>query len=143
MVVESPVPVRVLWALFTVYDLSEARESLRKREGVPESARRRIGTFSSAENSLSLLPGIGEWAARQGLDAVVWTALPPRFNGEDGRAPTIDEAVQYLRALPYEQKRHAERYVRLAPAQVDTPFRRRFETEFGWQAVETPPSPVA
>lgn len=138
VVVASGVPVRVPWALFTVHDLSEARDALRKREGVPESARARIASFSAGEDPACSLAGVSEWVAKQGLDAIVWTALPPRFKEEDGRAPSIDEAVEYLRALPYEQQRHAERYVRLAPAQVDTPFRRRFESEFGWRPMESP-----
>lgn len=51
---------------------------------------------------------------------------------------TPDEAVAYLRQLPHEQRRHAERYIRMTPCQVDTPYRRRFELEFGWTPLDAP-----
>lgn len=39
---------------------------------------------------------IGRWASSLGLDAVVWTNLPPKFNGEEVRIPTVEEVISFL-----------------------------------------------
>jgi hypothetical protein len=49
--------------------------------------------------------------------------------------PTSDEIVAYLGNLPSEKKKRAEEYIRRAPPQIDTPYRRRIEAEFGWTPV--------
>jgi len=74
---------------------------------------------------------ISEWVKELKIDAVVWTALPPLFE-KSFQVPTEDEAVAYLRSLRNEKRQHAEQYIRMAPRQIDTPYRRRFELEFGW-----------
>ena len=66
------------------------------------------------------------------LDAVVWTALPPRTFGENGRTPTIEEALAHIRELPEERRRHAEFYTRSAPRFIATPMRRALEETFSW-----------
>lgn len=125
--------VRSLWAPLSVSDTAEARKALGKREGLSEkNHEKHIAIWSTADKHASDPSSIGAWAKGLGLNAVVWTPLPPRFRGEDGRVPTVDEAVQYLRDLPHEQRRNAERYIRMAPRQVDTLYRHRFELEFGW-----------
>jgi len=128
--------VRSLWTVSAAPTLAEAREALRKREGVAESNfDEHIVAWSAGNETESNAPEIGAWARRVGLDAVVWTALPPKFQQEDNRIPTVDEAVSYLRDLPHEKRRSAEEYVRRAPCQVDTPYRRRFEKELGWKPI--------
>ncbi len=125
--------VRTLWAPFSVSDIAGARKALGKREGLSEkNYEKQIAIWSAADKHASDPSSIGVWAQGLGLNAAVWTALPPRFRGEDGRVPTVEEAVQYLRDLPHEERRNAERYIRMAPRQVDTLYRRRFELEFGW-----------
>jgi hypothetical protein len=62
----------------------------------------------------------------------VWTNLPPKFNDEDKRIPTAEEAVTYLRGLQGEKREKAEQYIRMAPKQVDTDYRRRIHVELGW-----------
>lgn len=125
--------IRSLWAPFSVTGITEARKALGKREGLSEkNYEKYIAVWSTADQQDPEPPSIRVWAQGLGLNAVVWTALPPRFRGEDGRVPTIEEAVQHLRDLPHECRRNAERYIRMAPRQVDTLYRRRFEAEFGW-----------
>lgn len=137
VLVPTGAPVRSLWALLALDTDGEAREALRKREGVSKRNRdAHIALWSSADRS-ETDPSIGAWARSLGLQAVVWTALPPHFRGED-RGPSPAEAVAYLRQLPDDQRRHAEQYIRRAPRQVDTPFRRRFELEFGWTPLDSP-----
>lgn len=125
--------VRSLWARFCVANLGEARRALAKREGVSEKDEGKyIATWTRCEKTPGEPAGISAWATARDLDAVVWAALPPRFRGQNGRAPTVDEAVQYLRELPEAERRNAERYIRMAPRQIDTLYRRRFERELGW-----------
>ena len=69
------------------------------------------------------------------LDAVVWTALKPKFQEEIGQIPTADEVIAFLKHLPPETKKVAEEYVRRAPAQVNTEYRRRIENELGWTPI--------
>lgn len=124
--------VRSLWAPLSLMTPAEAREVLRLREGVLEkNAEKHIHTWSRGDAPPARYQQIATWADRLSLDGVVWTALPEKF-GDAERRPTPDEAVEHLRSLPHEQRRNAERYVRMTPRQVDTPYRRRFELEFGW-----------
>lgn len=136
VIVPTGPEVRSLWAPFTVSTAADARDALAKREGVEKNLDKHIGVWSSMEPNDSDPPSISAWARGLRLDAVVWAALPPRFEGKDGRLPTEEEAVAYLRRLPREARRHAERYIRRTPRQIDTPYRRRFEHEFGWTPVD-------
>ena len=129
--------VRSLWAPFSVATVTAAREALCKREGVIEkNCKRDIAVWSSNDQNDLGPSSISAWARGLRIDAVVWTALPPQFDGKKCRVPSADEAVAYLKQLPHEQRQHAERYIRMTPRQVDTPYRRRFELEFGWTPLE-------
>jgi hypothetical protein len=73
------------------------------------------------------------WAAGRHLDAVVWTALPPKLNGIEGTAPPTRQAViDYLRGLADPVQTAARQYVERVPTAVRTPFRAAIEAEFGW-----------
>jgi hypothetical protein len=76
---------------------------------------------------------IATWAAARGIEAVVWTALQPKFNKVPGQVPeSADAAIAYLRQLDAKSQARAREYVERAPAQVKTAFRRAFEQELGW-----------
>ena len=138
VIVPKSISVRTLWAPFSVDSIPAGREALRKREDVPEKNQETsIAVWFSENQNAPALASISRWAENLGLAAVLWTALPPRFEKKDGRVPHVEEAVEYLRKLPHEQRRHAERYVRMTPVQIDTPYRRRFELEFGWTPLAT------
>jgi hypothetical protein len=136
VIVSSGPSVRSLWSPFTVERIDDAREALRVREGVSKrDFGKSIGIWNCEGAEGPSPAAISEWARRLNLEAVVWTALTPRFDGRNN-PPTADEAVDYLRqSLSYEARKNAERYIRMAPRQIDTPFRRRFELEFGWTPV--------
>lgn len=124
--------VRSLWTLFSVGTVAEASEALRQRECIPEKNKEKhIAAWSAGEPDPAIFPEIATWVVGQTLDAAVWTALPPKFGKKEIR-PDVEQAVAHLRQLPHERRRNAERYIRMAPRQVDTPYRRRFEAEFGW-----------
>jgi hypothetical protein len=125
----SPVPA--LWVELDYADPESARQALAGREG-------------SGPLSIGLWPGpaprhkvgadeIAQWAQEKGLDAVVWTALPPKFDGVDRRAPaSAAQAVAYLQGLDSDRQAKAREYVEQAPPQIRTEFRSAFEEHLGW-----------
>ena len=131
--------VRSLWTLLSIGTPEDAREALGRRERVPEGNRNKsIAMWMESDTHEPVVPELGTWARSHGISAVVWTALPPRFNEATGRIPAVDEAVRYLRGLTGEERQNAETYVRMAPRQIDTPYRKRFVAELGW----TPNGPI-
>lgn len=129
-------PVRSLWAQMDATDLAQAREDLRTREGVPKStAEQSIGSWSRGRPSPANVVELDAWAQARGVEHVVWTALPAKFDGEV-RTPTADEVVDYLRGLIGPKRDNAEHYVRRAPRQVDTPLRRRIAAALNWTSTE-------
>ena len=130
-----PAQVRTLWAPLKVRTLEAARQALGERESVPAGHRARdIGAWPADGKLDAVAKGIGHWARDAGVAGVVWTQLPPRFNDVVGRMPTEDEAVEYLRGRAALVRRKAEEYIRRAPSQIRTPYRRRVELELGWTA---------
>lgn len=123
-------PVRSLWALMDSDNLKDAREQLRRREGPtkPEF----IGHWSRGSRSPDEIPELREWALARNIDSVVWTALPPRFKGENHRLPDVEEVLGHLRELSGTQLERAAEYIRRAPRQIDTAYRRRIEAELQW-----------
>jgi hypothetical protein len=126
-----------MWAAMEMPDLAEAREALRKREDIPENnAAKHIRAWTTGDAAPPLLVGMPEWAESRDIDSVVWTALPPKFDNTNGRVPTIDEVVLYLSGLTGEVRDRAERYIRFAPKQIDTAYRRKIESTLQWTAHE-------
>lgn len=134
------VPVRSLWATMAIDNLKLARDALKKREGAKDECH--IGDWSAGQQAPTAIPTIANWAKAQGVDAAVWTALPPKFEGnnEVSKMPSPDEVISYLTGLRGAARDNAERYIRLAPRQIDTPYRQRIEAELGWTALDHWPS---
>jgi hypothetical protein len=124
-------PVRTLWAVMDPPDLDAAREALRRREGAEIKS---IGYWVVGDPSPSSILGLADWAAARGVVAVIWTGLPPKFGGTAGRKPQISEVLEHLQRLEGSQRDNAERYIRLAPKQIDTEYRRAIEAALGWSA---------
>jgi hypothetical protein len=135
---EGGQPVRVLWAVMDTADIKEARCALGAREGIPEKNwSKHVGAWQASDGvPPATLSTLGQWAQSCGLDGVVWTALPPKFDGRDGYRATADELLTYLAGLEGRKREVAEEYVRNAPAQIDTAYRRRFETALHWRSTE-------
>ena len=127
-------PVMSLWAVMDTTDITTAREALRKREGCNSDA---IGSWVIGEPSPKLVLGLPEWTQARSIDAVVWTALPPEFAGGEA-APTEGDVVRYLSQLTGPVRDTAERYVRYAPRQIDTAYRRRIEAVLHWTPTDAP-----
>lgn len=129
-------PTRALWAVFDCDDTSAAKASLQAREGCRPGG---VKAWSTGEAEPRDVMGLAEWARAREIESVVWTALGPKFGGHDGAVPTVDQVIDHLRALDGADRSNAEQYVRRAPRQIDTPYRRRIEAALNW----TPLSGVA
>ncbi len=122
---------RTWWASLDVADADQAREALREREEIDPDRPEWVGS-SPGDPRLHYSGAIAEWRLRRGLDVVVWTALPARIHGVEGRAPTPDEAVAYLAGLSGDTRAHARDYMRRVPPTIATPIRARIIAGLGW-----------
>ncbi len=130
VVVQGVRLMRSLWALMDTGDLNDAVDKLAEREGVTN--KQWIGRWNSGDPSPESIPTLAEWAKAHGIDAAVWTALPAKFGGEE-RTPSADEVVDYLKTLDGTARDEAAKYVRRAPRQIDTDYRRKIEAALGWK----------
>ncbi len=125
---ESAQPVRSLWALMDMSDIDSAKEALAKREGS-----NKIGVWKSGEANPPIIHNLPDWTESNGLDAVIWTALPCKnTEGKNEVLSTPEEIVTYLKSLTGSQHDIAKEYVVRAPRQIDTEIRRKIEVELGW-----------
>ena len=76
---------------------------------------------------------VAAWAERREIDGIVWTALKPRMAGVQ-RTPSVGEVINHLSGLKGAERDVAEEYVRLAPRQIATLYRRAIEEALGWTA---------
>ena len=132
LVLDKQVPKSpALWAKMQTADFAAAMENLRLREG--DTRLEFIGRWCNGDPDPDIIPGLGRWASTIRASAVIWTALPARFDGEDFRRPSYQEALQYLRTLPRDIKMIAEEYVRRTPLQIRTTYRHSLERDLGWE----------
>lgn len=131
---KDALPVRTLWALMATDNLQTAIESLKEREGVP-----RIDLIHSVkvsdETDDDTKKTIIDWLKSKNLDAAIWAGLSLNQRIQKER-PSKDSVIQHLRGLSYIDGKAAEEYIRKAPKQIDTEYRREIEAEFGWTFLE-------
>jgi hypothetical protein len=128
---ESAEPVQGLWALLNAETIDIAAEALREREEIPpRNISIHIGRWNGGDDPM-LIPGLRDWAASRNIDAVIWTALPRKFYDLQ-RAASVDEIVTYLGSLTGQIRADSEEYVRRAPLQIDTAYRRRIAEALAW-----------
>ena len=120
------------WAMLSTRDVGEARELLRQREEVDADHPEWIGDTTAGSAACPYRAPIVKWAQAKRIDAVVWTALPPKCGGVEGRAPNAQTAVSYLDRLTGGTRDHAEAYVRRVPAAIATRNRALIESCLGW-----------
>ncbi len=128
--------VRSMWKPLLAANLNEARKVLGLRES-PQSSKPEscVDYWPRGSKNRAVARWVGQWAKGLNIEAVVWTNLPPRFECKDGRIPTAEEVVSYLRRRQGEQREKAEEYIRKAPRQIDTNYRRTIERELGWSCL--------
>lgn len=121
-----------LWALMLTKDLEGAKESLKEREEMTEvSAQRYIGVLKIGDEEDSFLKStLMAWLNLHKLDAVIWTDLPPKFNGKTNLVPTLEEALEHVERLEGLIKEQELEYIQKAPQQIDTVYRRAFHEKF-------------
>ncbi|WP_301797686.1 hypothetical protein [Burkholderia cenocepacia] len=132
---EGGTPLRVLWALMEATNIEDARRALGVREGIPEKNwPKYVGAWQHQDCAPpAAMPRLDQWAQSCGIDGVVWTALLPKLDGRpNGYRPSVDEVIAYLTGLQGGARDLAEQYVRNAPCQIDTPYRRRIEAVLHW-----------
>lgn len=122
-------PCRVFWAVLATDSLEQACSALREREQIPAEREDGIGVYLPGASATGPL---AQWAHERQVDGLIWTALPPRLHSE-GRLPTSEEALAYLRGLTGEKLEHARDYILQVPAQIDTPYRRDIQKHLGWK----------
>jgi hypothetical protein len=123
-------PVRSLWAVMDTTEIEAAITALRKREGCEPKD---IDSWSFGESSPKLILGLPEWAESRGVHHVVWTALPPTFSRVE-QTSIEEQVIKYLSGLTGAKRDNAERYIRFAPKQIDTAYRRHIEAALQWTA---------
>ncbi len=125
--------VMTLWALSACNDLRDAADHLITRE---KTSSKYVGRIHSAEDlsNDNIVRDISVWLTAQALDGAVWTALPPQTpeNWTESEM-TPEGAVIYIRSLDDSARSLAERYIRNAPEQIETPIRKKLREEFGWE----------
>lgn len=132
----SPVETHVttLWASMSTSDIITARQALAKREKIPDRyIQTSIGFWERKGSSHGKCSeAIARWANQKNIDAVVWTNLTFGFKNRRDVMPTFEQVAEHLDSLDSEARSAAEKYVRKAPMQIDTPFRRNFQKLFCW-----------
>jgi hypothetical protein len=129
------VPTR--WVLLNQPSVELARTNLGCRE-YPKATRKwideSIGFWDRERDAQYGMEAatIVAWALARGLDGVVWTNLPYGFKGKRGVFPSIDEVLAHLGSLDGTVLRKAQDYVRNAPTEVDTLYRRQITERFSW-----------
>lgn len=131
--------VQVLWNIMGMSEIEQAIRNLQNREEMP--TKEGIGWTNLKENktvSRNTEEGgkVGEWANRKGLDAVIWTDLEPNFESHTGMALEGENVVKYLRSLPLEAQKKAEKYIRCAPRQMKTRMREYIADVLGWTPID-------
>jgi hypothetical protein len=121
-------PVPSLWAIMASDTLQAAMAALAAREGTPV---RNIGVWGARDRDPPLIPALAQWANEHGADHVIWTNLAPKFHGQNV-TPSAEQVVTHLDGLHGAARDRAERYVRSAPRQIDTNYRRQIAARLGW-----------
>lgn len=129
--------VRCMWKPMSVTNLKDARRALGKRE-CPESDKPEncVDYWPRGNKNRHIARSVGQWAKDMHIDAVVWTNLSPKFEGREKRLPSCEEVVNYLGSRQGEDREKAEEYIRKAPRQIDTNYRRAIEQKLGWIPVD-------
>jgi len=124
--------VRVYWKIMNIGDLNAARKNLQQREGAETIEE--IGfvnaddqTFCIRDDIAHLKRKIVDWTKSQNLNAVIWTALKPKFKEKTGKEFTEVNVLEYLKGLTGETYKRAKEYILKTPPNTQTRFRLTLE----------------
>jgi len=130
------VPTR--WILVNQSDVQAARANLGFREH-PKATQKWIDeSIGFWERTSAAQYGmesetISAWGTAQGLDGVVWTNLPCGFKTSRHVMPSCEDLLTHLGNLDGAALGRARDYVRNAPVEVNTAYRRQIVAQLGWE----------
>ncbi|MEO5789254.1 hypothetical protein [Gelidibacter sp.] len=132
---EEAKPIRTLWTLMTCDDLTEAKESLIKREGVKKDSL--IHSLTQNDNVTDeIQEDIQNWLKEKKIDCAIWTGLSYSDKTNKER-PSIEKIISHLNEIEHNERKLAKEFIRKAPRQIDTEYRRQIEKEFGWNPLNS------
>lgn len=129
---ENGASCRTCMAVSALPSLKAAIENLRLREGMPSvkgvgfiDRLTNLRSAKAIERHPDAVEAIDAWAAANGYDAAIWTALASNFHEPDKAAEpfSVEAAIRYLEALDAPKLAAALDYIRSAPPEVQTPVR--------------------
>jgi len=128
--------LKTYWTIMGPNELLDAKTSLATREGCLTI--RPIGCLEKTSVPKDAVQkSIYKWLIASECDAVIWTNLSPRFYEEKrDQAPSLKDALEYLKGLDGATYKKAEEYVRKTPPSIRTYFRKKFEHTLGWLAID-------
>lgn len=139
VIADGAEPVTSLWALMKVASLQAAKEALASRERIDEAnIKYSIGWWRKVDGTSHGRGAqvISGWAPAHNLDAVVWTNLRPGLKGSPNVVPDYDAVLQHFKMLiEHAEQAEAEEYVRKAPSQIKTGYRKRLQQDLGWTPI--------
>lgn len=136
---EGATPVPTYIAEMATSDIGEAKAQLQAREKVSPDCPEWIASMRAGDDARNGVSAtVAQWLTRHAFDAAIWTAIPPKFRGQNGRVPSEDEALEHLAALTGKAQTNAEDYIRRIPAEIMTPYRARFGQHLGWTPLSMP-----
>lgn len=127
-------PVQTHWAILSATVVKEAIESLQKREGCSINKICCINATDETDDSIKKI--VRDWLQIMNLDAAIWTGLESKFAGKNNKRPSIDDVIDHLRKLDGDDRARAEEYIRKAPKQVNTIYRKKIEADLGWMPLD-------
>ena len=138
LVICKDVPeVQTLWTLLDVEYLAAARQQLGIRENDKATAKWIEKNIGYWEKSTGTSHGqgadlIAAWAETRDIECVVWTNLGCGFKADPGVMPSGEQILAHLSGLEGAERAAAEEYIRQAPHQINTPYRRLISAELNW-----------
>lgn len=127
-------PCSVAYTFSTRRNPDDAICDLRCRENIKKKHEKKIGFIfldgsrSSSRDSDSL-ESIRAWAKEKNIDVVIWTDLESNFLEKCGKHFSVDNAIEHIQSLDSGGKAGAVKYISRAPRFVDTPLRRKLESQ--------------
>lgn len=141
VITENGTKSPVLYTLSNYHNLEEAILNLAVREG---SGRNSIGSYNKSKDTFSskflFKDEIKNWIKNTDFDAVIWTNLGENWNIKNDKGDIIrqiepERRIEYLKELKGHTSAIAEEYIRRAPHQIVTAFRKKIESELNWTVI--------
>lgn len=127
--------VTTLYAISSKDNLREAIENLQSREETENI--NNIGFLNFALNAYNVRPAhafiieiFKNWNKEKKFDAVIWSDFSPRFQDKIEKPFTLENVINYINTLSGDEKTNALNYIKRAPLQISTRFRKEIQEHF-------------